>query len=114
LTKHARLRRKSALKRASITAKRERAADLYTVAADKAGDIADAARDVAARKGTQVSAAIEAGKQAYTEEKRKTELTGPRRTPRPHITSAKEKVNHLQLNAGKYAQSGSRRFIIRG
>ncbi len=56
---------------------RERAADLYTVAADKAGDIADAARDVAARKGTQVSAAIEAGKQAYTEEKRKTELTGP-------------------------------------
>jgi gas vesicle protein len=57
-------------------ASKERAAELYSVAADKAGDLAEVARDVAARKGNQVSAAIEAGKQAYTEEKRKTELTG--------------------------------------
>jgi gas vesicle protein len=67
-----------------LDATKERAADLYSVAADKAGDLADAARDVAARKGDQVSAAIEAGRQAYTEEKRKTELTGPA----PHGASA--------------------------
>ncbi|HEX8773561.1 MAG TPA: YtxH domain-containing protein [Pyrinomonadaceae bacterium] len=52
---------------------RERASELYTSAADRAGTIADSARDVAARKGGQLTAAIEAGKQAYTEEKRRTE-----------------------------------------
>lgn len=53
-----------------------RAADLYTGATDKAGEYAGAAREVVARKGGQLSAAIEAGKQAYADEKRKTELTG--------------------------------------
>jgi len=52
---------------------RDRASELYTSAADRAGTIADSARDVAARKGGQFTAAIEAGKQAYTEEKRRTE-----------------------------------------
>lgn len=52
-------------------ATRDRASDLYSAAADRAGGLADAARDIAARKGGQVSAAIEAGKQAYEEEKRK-------------------------------------------
>lgn len=55
---------------------RERAAELYSTAADKAGELADAAREAARRQGGQVSAAIEAGKQAYTEEKRKTETSG--------------------------------------
>lgn len=54
-------------------ASRDRASELYSAAADRASDIADSARDVAARKGGQLSAAIEAGKQAYTEEKRRTE-----------------------------------------
>ena len=52
---------------------RERATELYSSAADRAGTLADTARDVASRKGGQLSAAIEAGKQAYTEEKRRTE-----------------------------------------
>ncbi|HEY6187903.1 MAG TPA: YtxH domain-containing protein [Pyrinomonadaceae bacterium] len=52
---------------------RERASELYTSAADRAGSLADTARDVASRKGGQLTAAIEAGKQAYTEEKRRTE-----------------------------------------
>ena len=56
-------------------ASRERASELYSAAADRAGTIADSARDVAARKGGQLSAAIEAGKQAYTEEKRRTETS---------------------------------------
>jgi gas vesicle protein len=56
-------------------ATRERAADLYSSAADRAGSLADTAREAAARKGGQLSAAIEAGKQAYTEEKRRTETS---------------------------------------
>ena len=56
-------------------ASRERASELYSAAADRAGNIAESARDVAARKGGQLSAAIEAGKQAYTEEKRRTETS---------------------------------------
>jgi gas vesicle protein len=57
-------------------ATRERASELYSAAADKAGDMASAAREAAARRGGQLSAAIEAGKQAYAEEKRRTELSG--------------------------------------
>lgn len=56
-------------------ATRDRASELYSAAADRAGNIADSARDVASRKGGQLSAAIEAGKQAYTEEKRRTETS---------------------------------------
>ncbi|MDX6694065.1 MAG: hypothetical protein QOF02_1668 [Blastocatellia bacterium] len=57
-------------------ATKDRAAGIYTGATDKAGEVADAARETLSRKGGQLSAAIEAGKQAYAEEKRKTELTG--------------------------------------
>jgi gas vesicle protein len=57
-------------------ATKDRAADIYSGAADKAGEYAGAAREAVSRKGGQLSAAIEAGKQAYAEEKRKTELTG--------------------------------------
>jgi gas vesicle protein len=54
-------------------ATRGRASELYSAAADRAGSIAESARDVAARKGGQFTAAVEAGKQAYAEEKRRTE-----------------------------------------
>lgn len=57
-------------------ATKERATDLYSSAADKAGEYAGAAREVVERKSGQLSAAIDAGKQAYADEKRKTELTG--------------------------------------
>ncbi|MBA2502041.1 MAG: YtxH domain-containing protein [Pyrinomonadaceae bacterium] len=52
---------------------KDRASDIYASAAGKAGELADVARESAARKGEQLSAAIEAGKQAYADEKRRTD-----------------------------------------
>ncbi len=57
-------------------ATRERAAELYDTATTKAGEVASVARDTAARQAGSVQAAFEAGKKAYVEEKRKTELSG--------------------------------------
>jgi gas vesicle protein len=54
----------------------EKASDLYSQAAGKVGDVAQSARDTASRKSSTVAAAIDAGKKAYQEEKRKTELSG--------------------------------------
>ncbi len=54
---------------------RERAGEFYATAADKAGEFAASAREAAARRGENLSAAIDAGKRAYTEEKRRTEST---------------------------------------
>ena len=55
---------------------RERAAELYSTASEKVGDVARTARETAARQTGTVAAAIDAGKKAYQEEKRKTELSG--------------------------------------
>jgi gas vesicle protein len=55
---------------------RERAAEIYSQAAEKVGEVAQTARETAARKTGTVAAAIDAGKKAYQEEKRKTELSG--------------------------------------
>lgn len=55
---------------------RERAAELYSTASEKVGDVARAARETASRQTGTVSAAIDAGRKAYQEEKRKTELSG--------------------------------------
>ncbi|HKZ81901.1 MAG TPA: YtxH domain-containing protein [Pyrinomonadaceae bacterium] len=55
---------------------RGRAAELYSQATEKVGEVAQTARDSAARKTGTVAAAIEAGKKAYQEEKRRTELSG--------------------------------------
>jgi gas vesicle protein len=57
-------------------ATRERASTLYSQAADRVGEVANSARDTASRKTATVAAAIDAGKKAYQEEKRKTELSG--------------------------------------
>ena len=54
----------------------ERASDLYTQASEKVSEAAQTARDTASRKTGTVAAAIDAGKRAYQEEKRKTELSG--------------------------------------
>ena len=54
-------------------ATRERAGELYTQAA---GRVSEVAREAAARQGGTISAAIDAGKKAYQEEKRKTEMSG--------------------------------------
>jgi len=57
-------------------ATRNRAGELYSQAAERVGEVAQNARDAAARQTGTVSAAIEAGKKAYQEEKRKTEMSG--------------------------------------
>ncbi len=57
-------------------ATRGRAAELYTQAAERVGEVAQTAREAAQRQTGTVAAAIDAGKKAYQEEKRKTEMSG--------------------------------------
>jgi gas vesicle protein len=57
-------------------ATRGRAAEIYSQAAERVGEVAQSARDVATRQGGTLTAAIDAGKKAYQEEKRKTEMSG--------------------------------------
>lgn len=52
---------------------REKASELYQTAADKAVDLTEKAKAAAAQTANPFSAAIEAGKDAYTSEKRKNE-----------------------------------------
>lgn len=54
----------------------DRASGIYSQAAEKVGEVAQTARDTAQRKTSTVAAAIDAGKRAYQEEKRKTEMSG--------------------------------------
>ena len=54
----------------------ERAADLYDTASSKAGEVVTKTRDAVTNQAGSISAAVEAGKKAYIEEKRKTELSG--------------------------------------
>ena len=53
-----------------------KASDIYSQASEKVGEVAQTARDTATRQTSTVVAAIDAGKKAYQEEKRKTELSG--------------------------------------
>ena len=55
---------------------RERATELYDTATAKAGEVVSKTRDAATRQAGSITAAVEAGKKAYVEEKRKTELSG--------------------------------------
>lgn len=57
-------------------ATRNRAGELYSQAAERVGEVAHSAREAAARQTGTVAAAIDAGKKAYQEEKRKTEMSG--------------------------------------
>jgi gas vesicle protein len=57
-------------------ATRGRAAELYSQAAERVGEVAQTAREAAQRQTGTVAAAIDAGKKAYQEEKRKTEMSG--------------------------------------
>lgn len=52
---------------------RERASELYQTAAEKAGALTEKAKSVAASTANPFTAAIDAGKEAYTAEKRKNE-----------------------------------------
>ena len=53
-----------------------RASEVYGQATEKVGEVANSARATAARQTSTVAAALDAGKKAYQEEKRKTELSG--------------------------------------
>jgi gas vesicle protein len=57
-------------------ATRERAGDLYDTASAKAGEVVTKTRDAVTQQAGSISAAVEAGKKAYVDEKRKTELSG--------------------------------------
>ena len=50
-----------------------RAGEYYDAATERAGELASSAREAVSARGERFSAAIEAGKQAYREEKRRTE-----------------------------------------
>jgi gas vesicle protein len=52
---------------------REKASELYQTATDKAGELTDRAKSAAANTANPFSAAIDAGKDAYTAEKRRNE-----------------------------------------
>ena len=50
-----------------------RAGEYYETASARAGELAQTARDAVSRRGELVGSAIEAGRQAYRDEKRRTE-----------------------------------------
>ena len=50
-----------------------RAGEYYETASTRAGELAASARDAVSRRGELVGSAIEAGRQAYRDEKRRTE-----------------------------------------
>ncbi|MDX6403218.1 MAG: hypothetical protein QOH70_673 [Blastocatellia bacterium] len=58
-----------------VEATREKATELYDTATTKAAEVAAMTRDAAARQAGSISAAVEAGKKAYVEEKRKADLS---------------------------------------
>lgn len=53
---------------------REKASELYQTAQEKAGELGELAKSAAARTANPFSAAIEAGKEAYNEEKQRSEV----------------------------------------
>ena len=53
-----------------------RAGEYYESASARAGELASGVREAASRRGERLSAAVEAGKQAYHDEKRRTDV-GP-------------------------------------
>ena len=66
-----------------------KASDVYSQASEKVSEVAQTARATAARQTSTVAAALDAGKKAYQEEKRKTELSGrieaaPQDTEKPN------------------------------
>ena len=60
-----------------------KAGEYYDAASARAGELAASAREAAARRGERFSAAIEAGKQAYREEKQRTESSALLEQPAP-------------------------------
>ena len=53
-----------------------KAGEYYDAASARAGELAASAREVVERRGERFSAAVDAGRQAYRDEKRRTESSG--------------------------------------
>lgn len=53
-----------------------RAGEYYESASARAGELASGVREAASRRGERFSAAVEAGRQAYRDEKRRTDAPG--------------------------------------
>jgi len=62
-----------------------RAGEYYETAATKAGELATSAREAASRRGELFGSAIEAGRQAYRDEKRRTESSALTETEPPAL-----------------------------
>lgn len=73
---------------------RERANEFYQTAAEKAGELTEKAKSVAASTANPFSAAIEAGKDAYTAEKRRNEANSisEGRASYPVIDDSNDKI----------------------
>ena len=54
---------------------RDKAGELYSAAQEKAGELTERAKGAVAQTANPFSAALEAGKQAYSEEKRRTDTS---------------------------------------
>ena len=67
--------------RETATLARARAGEVYETGRSRAGELAGTVREAAARRGEHLSAALEAGKRAYTEEKRRTESSAMEPAP---------------------------------
>jgi gas vesicle protein len=72
---------------------KDKTGELYNVAQEKAGELADRARDVASRTANPFTAAVEAGKKAYYEEKHKTDTSLPEERPTYPVKDSSEENN---------------------
>lgn len=77
---------------------REKASELYHTAQERAGELTDKAKDAASRRNP-ISEAIEAGKEAYQEEKIRLETTR-QTTENPTALTSEDKVLELPKEEG--------------
>jgi gas vesicle protein len=82
---------------------RDRAGELYAAAQEKAGTLTEKAKGAVAQTANPFSAALEAGKQAYSEEKRRTDTSAiPERPTYPvENKGLNAPVENKGLNAAK-------------
>jgi len=79
---------------------REKAGELYSSAQDKAGALSEKARGAVSSASNPFSAALEAGKEAYTDEKRRNESKSISEG-RPNYSVKDDKVLELPKDANK-------------
>jgi gas vesicle protein len=81
---------------------REKAGELYSAAQEKAGTLSERAKGAVAQTANPFSAALEAGKQAYSEEKRRTDTSAiPERPTYPVENKGLNATENKSLNAPK-------------